>query len=412
MATNSYKDKNCCKNDKSNLNNIINIIPSNSKPFTNTVINNNCGSFINNLDEINNVNKGIVYSRNISSNKISCNGNYKKGNYIKFKANPIKHWRKQLYPSQNYIINSRSSVKISTIEQPGGSIEYSDNNNSYLNKQKQFLYINKNLSLKQDISNCYYNKNKKNKNNSLSKNYNINYKSYLQSRVKLYEQNESIQYNTNDNNQYNSNFNIYQIQKKVLNNINSCNNNVVNNELNNKFICTENKTIIYKPNNQLFSIQGAASSKNYISYLKYNLNSDNYIKPLNFNSHGKIKGSETINTTNSNLECSSYSENSSYIQPSGGKGRHTRCFYTPTNKITGSSTSQKTCGRGSVCQVDCAKYNNCCNTLNSCSIIRKSGKIKCICFSTPEPQPEPEPEPEPETEVLKYPPWKGPPNLT
>ena len=90
-----------------------NIIPSNSRPLINNTLTTNCSiqSNIYNNISLNTESPIDRYkaSRHPSATRTKCgidkngNPNYKEGSYIKPKPNPIKHWRKQLFPNQGLI---------------------------------------------------------------------------------------------------------------------------------------------------------------------------------------------------------------------------------------------------------------------------------------------------------------------
>ena len=103
------------------------IVPSNSRPLTNKTLVTKCGIFNNDISKDVTLTTHLNYnhSRKPSANRTACppnagktNLDYKNGSYIKFRPNPIKHWRRQLFPNQNIATNSR--ITISSLERPGG----------------------------------------------------------------------------------------------------------------------------------------------------------------------------------------------------------------------------------------------------------------------------------------------------
>ena len=107
-----------------------NVIPSNSRPLINNTITTNCSIHSNINNDISLVPQHPITryrnSRHPSASRTKCgvdkngNPNYLEGSYIKAKPNPIKHWRKQLFPNQGTATRSRNSITISQIERPGG----------------------------------------------------------------------------------------------------------------------------------------------------------------------------------------------------------------------------------------------------------------------------------------------------
>ena len=128
-----------------------NVIPSNSKPLTNSSIKNN------NNDIFQDPITRYRGSRHPSSNKTKCginkngNTNYEYGNYIKAKPNPIKHWRKQLFPNQGLATRSRNSITISQLERPGGRNSLNFKDQDSINQLCLYDYINTNYQEKKKM---------------------------------------------------------------------------------------------------------------------------------------------------------------------------------------------------------------------------------------------------------------------
>ena len=90
-----------------------NVIPSNSRPLLNNSVTTNCSILHNNIQNnniISNPHNRYIGSRHPSALRTKCNDSYKDGNFVKAKPNPIKHWRKQLFPSQGTATRSRNSA--------------------------------------------------------------------------------------------------------------------------------------------------------------------------------------------------------------------------------------------------------------------------------------------------------------
>jgi hypothetical protein len=170
-----------------------------------------------------------------------------------FKANPIKHWRKQLIPSENSgNRNRRAAVGIPN-DTPGGSVylgNVNENTDCLLNASSVTSGIKENIikvnntNFVYDLSDCLRGSCNSQRNyirsatTILNKNYHVDRKSYLRSRCNLYDQN------------LNSNI--------THPNCTDCPN------------TTANCQSIYKPNNKQYSKQGAVDSSDRITRLKLN----------------------------------------------------------------------------------------------------------------------------------------------
>ena len=166
-----------------------------------------------------------------------------------FKPNPIKHWRKQLFPY--YDTKSSTQVSIQQLDAPGTGISVGSNNIDCENQnvrilKENIILLNQCNGTKVYLENCVnstrcigrsYNV-RRSANTNISKNYHRNYQSYLKAKCKTYEDNARLG-TKNDDGTYKS--------SKCSTTISS-----------DGTIC--NKPIIYKPSNSLFSIQGATSS--------------------------------------------------------------------------------------------------------------------------------------------------------
>jgi hypothetical protein len=153
---------------------------------------------------------------------------------------PMKHWRKQLIPTNP---TSSTQVYIKQIDNPSVSIltDYSD---------KQHVVYNQLISTPDCLgvktgNVCYGGTNnvRRRATTVLSPSYSSSTKQYLQKRGRTFEQNQ-LKGTKISGNSYNSTIPSYD------KNNNQC------------------KSVIYKPNNSVFAIQGAATSQGYISKLK------------------------------------------------------------------------------------------------------------------------------------------------
>ena len=153
---------------------------------------------------------------------------------------PIKHWRKQLMPIRP---TSSTQVSIKQIDNPSVSIltNYSDNQHVIYN---ELLSTTDCLGVKTE-NGCVGGTNnvRRRATTVLSPSYSSSTKQYLQKRGKTFEQNQ-MKGTKISGNSYNSTIPSY-----------DKNNN----------LC---KSVIYKPNNSVFAIQGAATSQGYTAKLK------------------------------------------------------------------------------------------------------------------------------------------------
>jgi len=215
---------------------------------------------------------GFVASRHPSANRRSCPGNendYHNGNFIKFKPNPIKHWRKQLEP--NKIINSRRVSIRQAIDVPGGITRldaHKELNNypeDYCNQNVNHIpnYVkNNDMSIDKITSQngcSIYNPQRIQRSAStiVKKTYHQTNSAYLKSRLKLYNQNQTLSQKKN-NNYYQDN------EAVVLKVLPPTNNKTEGSQLFNSTYNIDSScnkhNVIYKPNNVNFSNEGAVSS--------------------------------------------------------------------------------------------------------------------------------------------------------
>ena len=161
------------------------------------------------------------------------------------KANPIKHWRKQLQPY--YQTPSSKHVSIDMLEAPNSAVYIHDQDHECSTKNKQLL--KENITLLNEclgVKYVYEDENNKTRciggshnikrsgSTNISKGYYRNYSKYLQAKCKTYEQNFLLGEKTADYTYKSS---------KCSGKSMDC-----------------NKPIIYKPSNRTFSTQGSVSA--------------------------------------------------------------------------------------------------------------------------------------------------------
>ena len=338
-----------------------------SNRFSNTYIDNsnatyNLGIAVNSRPENDNLNK----KQFINQRKPIASNHNAKG-----QANPIRHYRKQIYPTQN--TNNRRVAMLESMDIPGGTFKINNCKNVVVNKN--YLINN---SVDKKCFNCDNNvpnnnpaRIQRSASTIVKKNYYQTSSAYLRSRVKLYNQNQTIS-KIKDNNYLN--------QENVL--IPPSNNKNDGSQLFNSTYCSDlscnphyTSKVIYKPNNKNYSHEGAVSSnlrtfnlqKEAINKAAYGLkdtlindkkvfsngvvnNSQfrgNYEAPITEKTFyqvlpgGACKNIQIINTQNSGK------------QMSGGSGHHVFCNY---NEIGNHNSDIK-------------------NSLNSKFIIENRGKV-------------------------------------
>ena len=129
-------------------------------------------------------------------------------NRVAFKPNPIKHWRKQLFPY--YKTKSSSQVSIDQINAPSTAISVDSDIADCSNKNIQILKENVTMlqecngikvKLENGVNNtrCVGGTNnvRRSANTNISKNYYRNYNSYLKSKCRTYEENSRLGSNRN-----------------------------------------------------------------------------------------------------------------------------------------------------------------------------------------------------------------------
>ena len=257
------------------------VIPSNSRPIPQarrwhpTIALNDkvdqCGRIIQHdnakISEINSINHddyvsgaGFIPRRYITSGG-------RPGHWVSATPNPIKHWRKQLFPRQGGVSNY-GKVTISQMERPGGTIipHANDAQCSNVEINSKVDCSNNSISIYIPKPALHINKSTSNSNKiikakaTFSRNYYRSSKAYLQSRVKLYEQKESLKFNSPIKNLSNTYEGLYKSQKLDSSGANyssSCFND-----------CSCIDQIIYKPGNPIFTKNSAMSNTVYIKHLK------------------------------------------------------------------------------------------------------------------------------------------------
>lgn len=258
--------------------------------------------------------------------------------------NPIKHWRKQLIPSQGVKSSSRVVGVSQVMDRPGGS-------NHLVNQQEDSACINCSHNMINYISkdsestfnycfekstNCLDKNGKKivisnparvrrSASTVVKKEYYTTSKAYLKNRVKLYNQNQTL-----------SNTNPQEAPMFDTRSTNCCDgsNNTVK--------------VYYKPNNPGYSKEGAVTSSNRIAKLKYDTiqNQNEQNKCCNDNSTFGL--SQNALQYRGNAEAPYYLKSKIQTpieykchnqrsidgrQPSGGSGVHTVCFQTKSYDV-------------------------------------------------------------------------------
>lgn len=329
--------------------------PSNNKSYNLGVASN---SFYNINDICNNYShSGFGISRHPNANRTKCpgeNNDYINGAYIKFKPNPIKHWRKQLQPNQ--LVNSRKVSVRQAIDIPGGTtrlnakIQLINQSNEFCSENVNQIpnYI-KNNDMGIDNNCLIYNPQRIQRSAStiVKKNYYQTHSAYLKSRVRLYNQNQTLSQRVN-NRYYDISENL-----QVLPPSNSSTEGsqlfnstyIIDPSFNTSCINGCNyPNVIYKPNNVHYSKEGAVTSnlrtfnlqrevinKNAYSFRRYfgttTVNNSKYrgigeapITTKTFNQilpreQGECRNVQIRNTQNSGR------------QLAGGSGRHVVCQY-------------------------------------------------------------------------------------
>lgn len=277
------------------------------------------------------------------------------------KANPIKHWRKQLIPAQKQPAGKVTVGQV--MDRPGGSVylvnQSSDCSNNphsiknYLSGHNPREYIKSECIPRTEnlerIIICNPQRITRPGSTILKKNYYTTSKAYLKSRVKLYEQNQTITPIKNDPNRYyttstdgqpvyvypSNNASGSQVYNSTYCSDVSCNNGTNTNQV----------RVIYKPSNYGYSQEGAVSSDQRIANIKkQTINNSAKSLVKDFGQYtanaAKYRGTfEAPNTLKSKYEkknnrpCLSNQTQNSRRQPSGGSGNHTVCTRTSNGDI-------------------------------------------------------------------------------
>ena len=299
-----------------------------------------------------------------------------------FKPNPIKHWRKQLIPREN---SGTEKARVSQImDRPGGGnyiSNNSNNSNNYICGEKSINCIKTYIARENQNKLCKTQCINKPKRNSISvsDNYHTSSSSYLQSRVKLYDQRMAIQNipgNEYKNPPTNSSTGSQEYHSQYTTDQSGC------------FVdCSCVVSVIYKPSNIQFFKQGAISSNVYTLNLKQK--TDNLCVLRNtwgLDNVCSAKYDNINNTIDNNINntalCKSKTNNISKRYQSGGAGHHTVCFYTPSSDLQPNFGSKlhsiRGTGTGSLVCVE----KNICNICDqpTCKSVITRGKLRCKCI--------------------------------
>ena len=294
--------------------------------------------------------------------------------------NPIKHWRRQLQPDQG---SRTGRVCVGQImDRPGGSVVltyYQNSNNPIItdcNQCQPFLptYILENYVRPLDPANCFQKTTnlygmattvpnvicnpariRRPATTNISKKYYTTGKAYLRSRVKLWEQNQTLSKITGNT------YTTPSGQNKPIaanNYVPPTDSKTTGSQLYNSVNCIEDASscclstncqiqIIYKPSNYLFSTEGGVSSSTRIARLKYDaiqrnnwqtkvLLADTLIgsTPQIYNVDtdapyfvkSKYQQIDTCNSVGYQISTHSRARTVSKRMPAGGTGLKTVCF--------------------------------------------------------------------------------------
>jgi len=237
--------------------------------------------------------------------------------------NPIKHWRKQLIPVSNSGTGKASVNQI--MDRPGGSNYITTDKPNNIKCIKPYITPNT-TSICNTICNTRSNTRSNTRCRSRIKNatyfsedYHSSTTSYLQSRVKTYDQRIATQ----------------QIPK---NNYKTppTNSSIGSQEYHSQY--TKDKSgcslvsIIYKPSNNKFLKEGAVSSNLYTMNLRQKAENICVLRNTwGLNNVCSAKYTD-YNFINKSFSCNSKTTNISKRYSSGGVGNHTVCHYRPTQK--------------------------------------------------------------------------------
>ena len=268
------------------------------------------------------------------------------------RPNPIKHWRKQLIPR---IGSGHGKVSVGlAMDRPGGSHLVKDNCSLIKldpcpNNIKSYIEKVDNSGLSGICTKTFCNNQRitRSASTKINKNYFTTNKEYLRSRVRLYNQNQTIAPKSGNTYLDNTTF-----PPTLLPASNSTTGSQVYNSTNCYDIsyCTISPiSVIYKPNNVTFSKQGAVSSSLRIQKIKYNTvtkSAKNLEIPWGSDASkdAKYRGDYDaiyINKSKFNLPIQDLRYKSiSGRQPSGGVGHHNVCcgIHTTSNSALARKT--------------------------------------------------------------------------
>ena len=244
--------------------------------------------------------------------------------------NPIRHWRKQLQPEQG---NATGYISVGQVmDRPGGSVVLNYNSptcNPLLCQSSLTTYVPANYVKPLDPLNCWtapsniYEPTIVKKvicdpeqrartasryaSTNLSKKYYTTGKEYLRARVKLHSQNQTLSQIPGNTYVSSDNQPSAKTQPIAANSyVPPTDSKTTGSQLYNSVNCPTGDglcpQVIYKPNNYLFSVEGAVSSSSRIARLKYNAITKNNVNYLQLNPNGEkanlqVNGKELSGST-------------------------------------------------------------------------------------------------------------------
>lgn len=357
------------------------VVPSNSRPTVNICTNgvNNSSTWrVCNNDLTNNYAPGpsFISRRTPRASRSKCPiGGYKAGSYRSYGPFPIKHWRKQLIPRQGQPTTGKTSI--GQLDRPGG-INHLDKGHIYIHANQKSQCVINYIDTVNHVQTCKYTQRQRIRTNtSLREDYHTSTTSYLQSRVKLYDQRLTFDMtNTNPHQtEFDSLYNKFAYTSSYTVDASHCTVGAVEYLSQCLLDCSCVVKIIYNPSNTAFQQQGAVSSGSHARNRRVNVATNFQMNAMTISNRWGLDGVTTaktmdntyINSTCHNKDRRSTRNGFSSRQPAGGSGNHTVCFYTPSSAVTGilGSILQRTRGTGIgslVCHNDCKLFKDaCCN---------------------------------------------------
>ena len=354
-------NKRICNFNNKNFPSVNSAILGNSRPYNNDSSGNDARG------------PGFIPRRYLTAtgSNIIKNGSNRHNQNLSAAPNPIKHWRKQLVPRENSGAGKASVSQI--MDRPGGANYITDTDDiTNINCIKTYIETNNpNPSCK---NRCII----KPKRNSISvnDNYHTSTTSYLQNRVKTYDQKMTIQ-NISGNDYKNppthSSTGQQEYYSQYTVDQSGC------------FIdCSCVVSVIYKPSNIQFHKEGAISSNVYTFNLRKKTDNLCVLRNrwgLDNVCPEKYTENNYINTNINNDLCKTKTNNISKRYKSGGIGNHTVCFYTPTSELHQQLGGKLQSIRGTGTGKHIFKQESLCNICNQprCSSLITRGKLRCKC---------------------------------